>query len=359
MRVLISPTAFKGTLSPVDVSRRLATLFKRHHPSWIVSECPVADGGDGTLDVLATVLKAKIKKTRVTGPLGKKVDAPWARVGKTAIIEMARASGLALVRNKNRIMEATTYGTGELIRAALDAGCKKIVIGVGGTATGEGGAGALQALGLSYLDKKEKRLSGSPKDLIHLKRIEWARLDPRLCRTKIFVLCDVTNPLLGPRGSARTFGPQKGATASQVKKLEQGLRHWATFARFQTKNFPGAGAAGALAFGLSAFLGAKMVKGSPYVFNMLKWKSKASRADVIIAGEGQVDQTSFSGKTIGEIMRNKRKARLFLICGRNCLSPQKIKQNHISGVVELGPRGLRSPEKALTEATKLLLRKIR
>ncbi len=355
MRILVSPTAFKGTLSPVQASQQIAAVLKKHQSSWTIVQCPVADGGDGTLEVLSAVLKAKKKNTRVAGPLGGKVTAQWAVSGRTAIIEMARASGLALVKNKNRIMDATTYGTGELIRAALNEGCRKIFIGVGGAATGDGGAGALRALGLQYKDEQGRDLSGSPKDLVKIKTVDWNKLDPRLRRTRIFVVCDVTNPLLGPNGSARTFGPQKGATKKQVDEIERALHHWSTFARFQTKKSAGAGAAGALAYGLSAFLGAKLVKGSPFVFHALNWKAKARRADIIIAGEGQIDQTSFSGKTIGEMVRNNLKANLFLICGRNQLTPRQLKAKKISGVWELRSQGLQNPKRELKKAAQKLL----
>lgn len=358
MRVLVSPTAFKGTLSPVQASQGIAAVIKKRQPSWDIIQCPVADGGDGTLDVLSSVLKAKKKKTYVTGPLGGKVLAEWAVAGKTAIVEMARASGLALVKNKNRIMDATTYGTGELIQAALNLGCRKILIGVGGAATGDGGAGALRALGMNLKDETGRPLLGSPNDLIRIKSVDWKRLDPRLRDTKIYVVCDVTNPLLGANGSARTFGPQKGATKKQVDEIERALRHWSSFARFQKKKSAGAGAAGALAYGLSAFLGAKLVKGSPFVFQALNWKAKARRANIIIAGEGQVDRTSFSGKTIGEIVRNNLKVRLFLICGRNRLTSRQLQSKKIAGIWELGPQGLRNPKRELKKATEKLLARI-
>lgn len=354
MNILISPTAFKGTLSPRQSSHLIATAIKKYHPIWNVVECPVADGGDGTLEVLSTALKGKTIKTKVHGPLGSLVNAEWAISGKTAFIEMARASGLSLLRGKNRIMDATTFGTGELILAALNKGCRNIIIGVGGTATGEGGAGALRALGLRYLDRQGRQLTGAPSNLLKINKIDWSQLDPRLRHTKIFVICDVKNPLLGPRGSARVFGPQKGASPTQVKKLEKALSHWSTFAKFKTKHRPGSGAAGALAFGLSGFLGAKLVAGSPFVFRMLDWKKKAAQADVIITGEGQLDTTSFSGKPIGEIVRHKGRSSVFVVCGRNQL-PRFQWRNKISGVFELGKRGLKSPQNELSRAMRSLL----
>lgn len=355
LQILLSPTAFKGTLTPHQASRILASVLKSRRPSWTVRICPVADGGDGTLDVLSRALSARRRSTLVTGPLGKKVRAEWALSKRTALIEMARASGLALTKGRNRIMDATSDGTGELIRAALRAGARKILIGVGGTATGEGGAGALKALGLGLFDRSGKALAGRPSDLLNLDAVDWKKLDLRLRRAKIFVVCDVTNPLLGPQGSARTFGPQKGATASQIRLLEKALLHWTEFARFEMHREPGAGAAGALAYGLSAFLGAQLVRGTPFVLNAIRWKESAKNADAIVVGEGQLDKTSFSGKTIGEIVRLKGRARVFAICGRSKLSPALARQKGLSGVIEMGPAGLKNPEAALRKAAEHLL----
>lgn len=265
------------------------------------------------------------------GPLGTKVTAHWAKIGRTAVIEMARASGLALVK-KNRIMAATSRGTGQLIKAALDHGCTRILIGVGGTATAEGGAGALQALGLEYFDRGGRPLSASPADLSRLARIEWKNFDRRVRKVKIIVLCDVTNPLLGKNGSARTFGPQKGATRSQVKTLERLLRRWSGFATINAKNLPGAGAAGALAFGLAGFAGAALVRGTPYIMKMLNWPRFASQADVILTGEGRLDKTSFQGKVIGEIARRRGRAKVIAVCGSSAISENEARRRGISQI---------------------------
>lgn len=357
-RVLVSPTAFKGTLSADRASSLIASTFKKEKPHWKILELPVADGGDSTLDVLSRAFDARVVKTRVRGPLGKPVIALWAYSKKTAIIEMAHASGLRLIEGKNKIMDASSFGTGELIRAALEKGCTKIFIGVGGTATADGGAGALRALGLRYKDKEGQRLSGSPKELVKIKEVGWSQLHPQLRSTKILVLCDVTNPLLGAMGSARVFGPQKGATPKQVQQIEKGLRHWSRFAKHQTKNKPGAGAAGALAYGLSAFVNARLVKGSPAIFEAIKWKKEARRSSVIITGEGQLDQTSFSGKTIGEIRKQAPTKPIYVICGKNKLSDRERRRHRIAGVIEMGARGLKKPEQSLKIAAHSLLAKI-
>ncbi len=277
--------------------------------------------------MLATALGGKEIRTTVEGPLGKKVRAAWSVLGdgRTAVIEMARASGLALVHGKNKIMEATSIGTGQLIQAALAKGCRTIYIGVGGTACSDGGAGALAALGFRYFDNRGTELSANPKELLRLARIDRKHLDARLKRARIHVLCDVTNPLLGPRGSARTYGPQKGATPVQVRLLEKMLRRWSTFARPRLKNKPGVGAAGALAFGLVAFANATLVAGTPFVMKRLNWARAARGADIIFTGEGRLDKTSLQGKVAGEILKRRGKSKVVVVCGSNLLTRRQTK----------------------------------
>lgn len=335
MRFLISPTAFKGTLTPSEAAHKLEKIFQKQFPGASFTRLPLADGGDGTLDVLQTALHGKTITTRVRGPLGKPVLANWAKMGRTAVIEMARASGLALVKTHNRIMDATSFGTGELIKAALDRGCGRILIGVGGTACGEGGAGALEALGLRYFDEKGRLLSAAPNDLIRLQRVDWKNFDSRLKRTDIRILCDVRNPLLGKNGSARTFGPQKGATPSQVHTLEKTLSKWARFARRDMRLKPGAGAAGALAFGLAGFAGAKLTPGTPFLMEAIQWKKAARRADVIVTGEGRLDKTSFQGKVIGEIVRRRGRAKVWAVCGSSTLTVSDAKRRGLDRLFAL------------------------
>jgi len=276
-----------------------------------------------------------------------------------AVIEMARASGLALVKGKKRIREATSFGTGQLIKAALDKGCRQIVLGVGGTASSDGGAGALQALGLKYIDKEGLPVSPQPKDLIRIHGIDRTTFDNRLRKTKITVLCDVKNPLLGPKGSARVFGPQKGASPQDVVFLERLLARWSRFAKQQVKNRPGAGAAGALAFGLAGFAGARLVEGTPFIIKELGWKSRACTSDWIITGEGRVDQSSFSGKVIGTILKNRFKAKVFVVCGNTSLPQSFLRRKGISRTVKMGSEGLRNPKKTCKNASLKLIRQLK
>lgn len=355
--VLLSPTAYKGTISPNRAAHLLKKAFQSAMPSAHARVFPLADGGDGTLDVLLTLGGRRIR-TKVKGPLGRPVVAEWGLLagnqtrsaGRTAVIEMARASGLALVKGKNRILEATTFGTGELIRAALDRRCRTLYIGVGGTATSDGGAGAMEALGLRYFDRFGRRLSAAPRALERLARVDDGRLDRRLRKTKIYVLCDVKNPLLGRRGSARTFGPQKGATTKDVLFLESVLWRWSSFARRQTRDWPGAGAAGGLAFGLSAFAGARLVNGTPEIIRTLRWERAAQKADLIVTGEGRMDETSFFGKVTGEIARRRGEAKVAVLCGSTTVSRAYWKRRGIVHVETMGRAGLQRPEKAFFQA---------
>jgi len=362
LHILISPNAYKGTLSPVQASQIMKMAIQRRRPAWKVQTLPLADGGDGTLEVLMKELGGTLRRKKVKGPLGRPVMAEWGVINppqlseKTAVIEMARASGLALLKGKkNKILEASSVGTGQLIKSALDQKCRRLWIGVGGTATADGGAGALEALGLRYFDKRGLRLKSQPKDLIHLSRIEWKNFDSRLRKTKIYVLCDVKNPLLGPKGSAKTFGPQKGASPKQVLFLEDVMKNWAKFVKRKTQSKPGSGAAGALAFGLSGFARARLVEGTSTVLKAVNWKKAAKGKDWILTGEGQLDPTSFSGKVMGALLKNRGKSKVAVICGSSTLTSAAAKKKGIAKVVEMGPRGQKQPVISLTKATKAVL----
>ncbi|MFN0117477.1 MAG: glycerate kinase [Elusimicrobiota bacterium] len=356
--VLLSPTAFKGTLSPLEVTSLMKVAIKKKWREAKIIEAPLADGGDGTLEVLQDFFKGKICKKKVHGPLGKPVLAPWIFIKtnphvkvKTALIEMAKASGLALVKGQNKILEATTFGTGELILEAIKKGCKHIIIGVGGTATADGGAGALQALGYQYFNSKKKELEASPEEMIHFSYYDQKHVYPQLKNVQFTIISDVTNPLLGPQGSAKTFGPQKGATPSQVKFLERVMQVWAKQAPRNVARYPGVGAAGGLSFGLKSFLNAKIVQGTPYVMELFQWKEKAKNADIILTGEGQLDKTSFSGKVIGAICENTPK-KILVVCGKNRLSKAEYRNKGIFHVIEMGPQGLKNPKESLIKEMK-------
>jgi glycerate kinase len=272
MNVLISPDSFKECLSASAVARAMAQGVKKACPSATVRCLPLADGGDGTAEILTRALGGRMLRARVRGPLGESVTARWGYVERRrlALLEMAEASGLALVSLRRRNpLKTSTYGTGELIRAALDRGGREILLGIGGSATVDAGLGMIQALGARiYVDPRRTKLLKTPasgQDLSRLAGIDLSGVDPRLSRTRLRVASDVTNLLYGPRGAARVYGPQKGATAQQVKLLDKGLRRFARVVnkqfRVDPSRFPGAGAAGGLGAGLRVFLNARLESG--------------------------------------------------------------------------------------------------
>jgi glycerate kinase len=310
LRILVAPNAFKESLSAIDAAHAMARGIRRGLPNAQITEVPIADGGDGTLEAVISGTGGRILKAKVTGPLGNKITAEYGITGdgKTAVIEMSRVSGLALVPSARRNpMRTTSFGTGELIRAALNRGVGRILLGIGGSATVDGGIGALQALGVSFLDRHGKPVGHGGEGLLAIASIELSNLNASLKRAEILVACDVDNPLIGPKGAAAVFGPQKGATPVMVKRLDHGLARLAAFVtRITGKEFariPGTGAAGGIAGSFLGLLGAKLRPGSELVFDLLKLAKIVPKMDWVITGEGQIDfQTQF-GKGPGMLAR--------------------------------------------------------
>lgn len=312
VKIVIAPDKFKEALSARRVCEAIQRGIESVLPDAEVEAVPMADGGEGTVDALVAATGGTICRTWVTGPLGRPVEAAWGLLGdgKTAVLEMAAASGLALVTTDRRDpTQTTTYGTGELIRAALDASVSRILIGIGGSATTDGGAGAAQAVGVQFLNTSRvaltKPLRGG--DLFEIGGISLDRRDPRLANTTIEVACDVDNPLLGPHGAAATYSPQKGATPEQVDLLEQALAHLADVIERglgkDVREFPGAGAAGGLGAGLIAFFDACLRPGIDLVMDATRLHERIHGADLIITGEGRIDAQSMMGKVIAGVGR--------------------------------------------------------
>ena len=307
MRVVVAPDSYKGSVSAVGVAAALERGVLRVFPQAEVRKIPIADGGEGTVEALVTATGGQMKQERVRGPLGEVVDACWGILGdgKTAVIEMAAASGLPLVppdRRDPRI--TTTYGTGELIRTALDAGLRRIIIGIGGSATNDGGTGMAQALGAKFLAADGTELPPGGGALAQLKAIDLSGLDSRLTETEITVACDVDNPLCGQRGAAAVFGPQKGATPAMVAELDAALGHFAGCARAATgrnvADLAGAGAAGGLGAGLLFFTPAKLRPGVEIVLEAVKFAEVVKDAAFVITGEGRTDfQTAYGKAPVG------------------------------------------------------------
>ncbi|RKO64028.1 glycerate kinase family protein [Caldibacillus debilis] len=301
---VLAPDSFKGSMTAKEVCEAMETGIKKVYPDANCIHVPMADGGEGTVQSLVDATNGTIYEIEVTGPLGNKVTAKYGIMGdkETAVIEMAEASGIQYVTDETKNpMATTTYGTGELIKACLDKGIKKIIIGIGGSATNDGGTGMAEALGVKFLDHQGNKLPRGGGYLDQLYQIDTSNLDPRLQEVSIFVACDVTNPLCGENGASYVFGPQKGATEEMVQILDRNLSHYANVVKKQlgkdVKNIPGAGAAGGLGAGLLIFTQATLQKGIDLVIEYSQLRSKIKNADFVLTGEGGIDFQTQYGKT--------------------------------------------------------------
>jgi glycerate kinase len=316
--VLIAPDSFKGSLTSVEVASALADGWRSVRPDDVVVLAPLADGGEGTMAAIEAAGGWTRESATVADPLGRPIPASWLRNGDRAVVEMAAASGLSRVRPEERdALAATSRGTGELIVAAIDAGCRDIVLGIGGSATSDGARGLLEALGAVV------RPDGS---------IDLWRLDPRLAETRLEVACDVTNPLLGPRGAAATYGPQKGATPELVAVLDARLARWADALDAATgtdcRDLPGAGAAGGVGFGLLA-IGGRLAAfglqpGVELVMEAVGFTDRLAAADLVLTGEGRIDAQTAFGKTALGVARLARAAGVRCIAVGGGVEPEGI-----------------------------------
>ena len=305
MKIIIAPDSFKGSVSAIDVAKNIQEAILSVDDSIKTVVMPVADGGEGTVDAIASCVPSEIQKMTVCGPMEECAEAYYAMIdgGKTAVIEMAQASGLPMVPiAKRNPLLATTYGTGQLMKDALDRGVRKMIIGIGGSATNDGGAGVLNALGAVFLDENGNELSYGGGALANIKSIDLSRFDKRIFDTEIIVACDVTNPLTGPTGASYIYGPQKGATSEMVKELDAALSCFADVSkRTLGEDFsecPGAGAAGGLGFALLAFCKAKFAAGIDIVLDVCEFEKELQDADLVITGEGRIDGQSVCGKVL-------------------------------------------------------------
>lgn len=304
LKIVIAPDSFKESLTAKEVADAIEKGFKLSIPGATYIKVPMADGGEGTVESLVDATGGEIIAKQVTGPLGEKVESFFGILGneRTAVIEMASASGLHLVpREKRNPLVTTTRGTGELIAAALDHGVDHIIIGLGGSATNDGGAGMAQALGAQLLDSAGKEIGAGGGSLSELASINLSNLDPRLENVHIEIACDVDNPLTGEKGAAAIFGPQKGATPAMVAQLDQNLGHYASIIErdlgIDIKDLAGAGAAGGLGFGLLAFLPSELKRGVDIVIEATELSYVIEDADLVITGEGKIDGQTIFGKT--------------------------------------------------------------
>lgn len=304
MKIVIAPDSFKESLTAMQVAEAIEQGFRQIYPHADYLKLPMADGGEGTVESMVAATEGKIIPVTVTGPLGLPVDAFFGLTGKgdTAIIEMAAASGLHLVLPEKRNPLLTgTFGTGELILAALDRGARKIIIGIGGSATNDGGAGMMQALGAKLCDVQGNEIGAGGAALAELSTLNLSLLDARLAECDILVACDVDNPLCGKYGASAVFGPQKGATPEQVQQLDVALMHYGNLIeRVSGKdviNVAGAGAAGGMGASLSGLLNARLQPGVAIVTEALRLAEAVQGADLVITGEGRIDSQTIHGKT--------------------------------------------------------------
>lgn len=303
MKIVIAPDSYKESLSAVNVAKAIEKGFREIFPDAEYISVPVADGGEGTVDAMISATQGTKITATVTGPLGDPVKASWGMSGdgKTAFIEMAEASGLALVPLELRNpLNTTSRGTGELILQALDKGARNIIIGIGGSATNDGGAGMVQALGARLSDAAGQEIGPGGGHLLSLNNIDLCAMDARLQGCVINVACDVTNPLVGENGASRIFGPQKGASEAMIIELDRNLEHFANVIkqslRVDVKNTPGAGAAGGMGAALLAFLGANLRSGVEIVTEALNLEEHIHDCSLVITGEGRMDSQSIRGK---------------------------------------------------------------
>lgn len=303
MKIVIAPDSYKESLSATEVAQAIEKGFREIFPDAQYVSVPVADGGEGTVEAMIAATHGSAHSALVTGPLGEKVNANWGMSGdgKTAFIEMAAASGLSLVPpDKRNPLITTSRGTGELILQALDSGASNIIIGIGGSATNDGGAGMVQALGAKLCDANGTEIGYGGGSLNTLNTIDVSGLDPRIKQCAIRVACDVTNPLVGEQGASRIFGPQKGATEPLILELDRNLAHYADIIKkslgVDVKNVPGAGAAGGMGAALMAFLGAELKSGIEIVTQALNLEEHIHDCTLVVTGEGRIDSQSIHGK---------------------------------------------------------------
>ncbi len=364
MKVIIAPDSFKGSLSAVEVAEAMAAGVRAASTDTETVLVPLADGGEGTVEALVKATGGKIVAAQATDPLGNRIESFFGILGdgETAVVEMAAASGLPLVPLELRNpLNTTTYGTGELIRTALDSGCRKLILGIGGSATNDGGIGAAQALGVSFKDSRGVEVGFGGRELARIASIDVSKVDPRLHETQVMVACDVTNPLTGPLGASAVFGPQKGAAPEMVAELDAGLANLAHIIREQLgieiEQMPGAGAAGGLGAGAVAFIAAGLRSGIEIVLEAVHFDDLLANASLVITGEGRIDSQTLGGKTISGVLKAARDAGVPVVAIGGGVEPEgyELLEHGAIAVLSIVDRPM-SLEEAQSNAAGLLSR---
>ena len=348
MKIVVAPNSFKGSLSATQAAIAITRGVREVLPDAEVVEIPVADGGEGTVEALVTARNGTYQWVNVEGPLGDPVLASYGLIdeGRTAVVELASASGFALVTAAARDARKTsTYGFGQLLDAARRAGVKTVIAGIGGSATNDGGCGMAEALGYRFIDGSGRELPRGGAPLLQLERIDRAAVDPAWRDVKVMVACDVTNPLTGPEGASYVYGPQKGADPVTVRLLDRALAHLAEVIEHdlgkRVADLPGAGAAGGTGAGLVAFLDANLLPGAPLVVDASGFDGALPGARLVITGEGRVDSQTAYGKAPGEIAKRAQAAGIpaLLIAGSKGKGWDSMLKKGVTAVEEMGQAG--------------------
>ncbi len=345
-KVILIPDSFKGTLSSQEVCAVMEATIGARFPQAEVLSIPVADGGEGSVDAFLTALGGQKVFVPVCGPLGEEIQGFYGLLpgGGRAVIEMACCAGLPLVEGRKDPRRTTTYGVGQLILAALDQGVTEIYLGLGGSATNDGGCGGAAALGITFFDEKGEAFVPTGGTLGRIARIDTGGLTPLLQGVSLTVMCDITNPLYGETGAAFVFGPQKGADDACLRELDEGLRHLAAVIRrdlgVDVSTLPGGGAAGGMGAGMAAFLGAALTPGIQVVLEAVGFDGALQGADVVFTGEGRIDSQSLGGKAVIGVSRRAKKAGVPVIAVVGCMGQgfEGAYQEGVSAIFSINPR---------------------
>ncbi len=362
MNIIVAPDSFKGSLTALQAADAITQGVRDVMPDAEIVAIPLADGGEGTVEALVLATKGRILRAEVSGPLGEPVEASFGILGDdvTGVVEMAQAAGLYLVPAERRNpLVATTYGVGELMRAALDLGCRRLIVGLGGSATSDGGAGMAQALGVRLLTEDGGELKRGAAALMSLDRIDLSGRDQRLEEVTIYAASDVTNPLCGPEGAAAVYGPQKGASPQMVQMLDRALAHLARIVErdleTEVRELAGAGAAGGLGAGLVAFCGAQIRSGASLVLQLLNFEEHLESADLVLTGEGRLDRQIEFGKALSGVamLAEKHGVPVVAFTGDLAEDEDKLAERGIHAVVPI-TSGPTDEETAIAHAGDLL-----
>ena len=348
MKVIIAIDSFKGSLTSTEAGKAVEESILQIHPDWQTDIIPIADGGEGMLTVMLNAAQGKRQTLWAHNPCMKLTQTEYgiSADGTTAFIEMATISGLPLIREEQRNpMKTTSYGTGELIRDALEKGCTRFIIGIGGSATNDAGTGMLQALGFRFLNEKGELLGHGGEILSEISSIDTSGVNPLLKNAHFTVACDVKNPFYGPEGAANVFARQKGADDTMISVLDKGMRSFAQVIQKETgrdiAHIPGCGAAGGMGGGMMAFLQAELKSGADLLLDISLFKERATDADLIITGEGRIDKQSLMGKIPGKILEKGKELGIPVMILAGCVEDEKrLKKSGFTGIYAVTPKDM-------------------